>query len=35
MFDYIDCFGRHEFEEKFADFDLTQTFPNLSLLGRK
>lgn len=35
MFDYVSCFGREEFEEEFADFDLTQTFPRLSLMDRK
>lgn len=35
MFEYIHCFGRGEFEEKFADFDLTQTFPRLSLEDKK
>lgn len=35
MFDYIHCFGREEFEEKLANFDLTQTFPKLSLEDKK
>ena len=35
MFDYIHCFGRDEFEDRYADFDLTQTFPKLSLLDKK
>lgn len=35
MFDYVHCFGRDEFEEKLANFDLTQTFPKLSLEDKK
>ena len=35
MFEYIHCFGRDEFEDKYADFDLTQTFPRLSLTDKK
>ena len=35
LFDYINCFGRDEFEDKYADFDLTQTFPRLSLIDKK
>ena len=35
MFEYIHCFGRDEFEDRYADFDLTQTFPRLSLQERK
>ena len=35
MFEYIHCFGREEFEDKYAEFDLTQTFPKLSLMERK
>lgn len=35
MFDYINCFGRDQFEERLAEFDLTQTFPKLNLLDKK
>ena len=35
MFDYVSAFGREEFEEEYADFDLTQTFPRISLVDRK
>lgn len=35
MFTYIDCFCRDEFEEKFNDFDLKQSFPPLSLMDKK
>ena len=35
MFDYVNCFGREEFEDEWADFDLVQTFPRLSLCDKK
>jgi hypothetical protein len=35
MFDYITVFCQAEFEEPFCDFDLTQTFPTLSLKDKK
>ena len=35
MFDYIEAFYQSEFEEPFFDFDLTQTFPILSLKDKK
>ena len=35
MFDYIHCYGRDEFEDKYSNFDLTQTFPRLSLMDKK
>lgn len=35
MFTFVDCYCRDEFEEKFSDFDLRQSFPQLSLLDMK
>ena len=35
LFAFVDCFCRDEFEEKFNDFDLRQSFPQLSLAGKK
>ena len=35
MFDYIEVFYQAEFEESYCDFDLTQTFPTLSLKDKK
>lgn len=35
MFDYVSCFGRGEFEQRYANFDLTQTFPRLSLFDEQ
>lgn len=35
MFDFVSCFGREEFEQKYANFDLTQTFPRLSLIDKQ
>lgn len=31
LFGFVDCFCRDDFEEKFNDFDLKQTFPLLNL----
>ena len=35
MFNYVRCFHQEQFEEAFSEFDLTQTFPNLSLKDQK
>jgi len=35
MFDYISAFHQSEFEEPFCEFDLTQTFPTLSLKDKR
>ena len=35
MFNYIDCYWRDEFEEKFNDFDLKQSFPPITLSDKK
>jgi hypothetical protein len=35
MFEFVECFGREEFEEKNGEFDLTQTFEGLSLRDKQ
>lgn len=35
MFDYVEAMFQKEFEEPFCEFDLTQTFPILSLKDKK
>lgn len=35
MFDYIEAMFQNQFEEPFCEFDLTQTFPTLSLKDKK
>ena len=35
MFSYVEGFCSAEFENEFGDFDLMQTYPQLSLLSRK
>ena len=35
LFLYVHCFGSENFENKYGEFDLIQTYPPLNLLDKK